>query len=78
MDWLSIIREIRDYFSHNPKDSRVALVLLNEEQYNKLIEGEIIDDLDEGSILKTIDKESIDIDSREEFSRSRYYLKPST
>ncbi len=60
MDWLSIIREIRDYFSHNPKDSRVALVLLNEEQYTKLIEGEVIDDLDEGSVLGAIDKDSVE------------------
>ena len=56
----SIMREIRDYFSHNPKDSRVALVLLNEEQYTKLIEGEVRDDLDEGSVLGAIDKDSIE------------------
>jgi len=56
----SIMREIRDYFSHNPKDSRVALVLLNEEQYTKLIEGEVIDDLDEGSVLGAIDKDNIE------------------
>jgi len=55
-----ILREIRDYFSHNPKDSRVALVLLNEEQYTKLIEGEVIDDLDEGSVLGAIDKDSVE------------------
>jgi hypothetical protein len=56
----SIMREIRDYFSHNPKDNRVALVLLNEEQYTKLIEGEVIDDLDEGSVLGAIDKDSVE------------------
>ena len=55
-----ILKEIRDYFSHNPKDSRVALVLLNEEQYTKLIEGEVIDDLDEGSVLGAIDKDSVE------------------
>ena len=56
----SIMREIKDYFSHNPKDSRVALVLLNEKQYTKLIEGEVIDDLDEGSVLGAIDKDSVE------------------
>ena len=56
----SIMRDIRDYFSHNPKDSRVAFVLLNEEQYTKLIEGEVIDDLNESSILGSIDKDSVE------------------
>lgn len=56
----SIMRDIRDYFSHNPKDSRVALILLNEKQYTKLIEGEVIDDLDEGSVLGAIDKDSVE------------------
>jgi len=56
----SIMRDIRDHFSHNPKDSRVALVLLNEEQYTKLIEGEVIDDLNESSILGSIDKDSVE------------------
>ena len=50
----SIMRDIRDYFSHNPKDSRVALVLLNENQYTKLIDGEVIGDLDEGNVLEVI------------------------
>jgi len=56
----SIMREIKDYFSHNPKDSRVALVLLNQEQYNKLVEGEVIEDLDESSIIETVDKEILE------------------
>jgi|TARA_R100000081_G_C4674837_1_gene94423 hypothetical protein len=60
MFYSTILKEIRDYFSHNPKDSRVALVLLNQEQYNKLVEGEVIEDLDESSIIETVDKEILE------------------
>jgi len=60
MFYSTILKEIRDYFYHNPKDSRVALVLLNQEQYNKLVEGEVIEDLDESSIIETVDKEILE------------------
>ena len=49
-------RDIEDYFSHNPKEKIVAVVLLDEKQYKQLLECDDVEGLDEGSVVEVVER----------------------
>lgn len=49
-------RDIKDYFSHNPKEKIVAVVLLDEKQYKQLLECDNVEGLDEGSVVEVVER----------------------
>ena len=49
-------RDIKDYFSHNPTEKIVAVVLLDEKQYKQLLEYDDVEGLDEGSVVKIVER----------------------
>jgi hypothetical protein len=49
-------RDIKDYFSHNPTEKRVAVVLLDEKQYKQLLECDDVEGLNEGSVVEVVER----------------------
>jgi len=49
-------RDIKDYFSHNPTEKIVAVVLLDEKQYKQLLEYDDVEGLDEGSVVEIVER----------------------
>ena len=49
-------RDIKDYFSHNPTEKIVAVVLLDEKQYKQLLECDDVEGLDEGSVVEVVER----------------------
>jgi hypothetical protein len=50
-------RDIKDYFSHNPKEKIVAVVLLDEKQYRQLLDCDDVEGLYENSVVEVVERD---------------------
>tara|TARA_R110001583_G_scaffold86509_2_gene225945 strand:- start:10768 stop:10956 length:189 start_codon:yes stop_codon:yes gene_type:complete len=50
-------RDIKDYFSHNPKEKIVAVVLLDEKQYKQLLDCDDVEGLYENSVVEVVERD---------------------